>query len=375
MRAGAFLSRHLDGERACLDATSSAMRQAGKEGPPDLLWLVSVAHDADTTARGLAAAARLSGAREAVAVTAAGVHASQGGEVEREPAVGALVLYGAPELTAWNGRERRPAWDGVPLAVLMDPDGSPLQRLRLLHGVWDAARVAGGAATGVGVEAAVLHHGTGPVDLLALQPGAPVCEVGVAQGCTAVGDTMVVTRAEGNLVMELDGRPALARVLDQLQPDERRDVARSLGRCMVALHADGEDAEAFRNSAFTVRRLVGVAPDVGAVAVGESPRAGEGFTLVRRDAGQADRFLSQAVRGLKQRLEGSSPVAALYFTCAGRGTAMFGREGAELATIQRVFPGVPLLGMASAFELGPVGPGAPAVHLFTGVLMVLAQGN
>ena len=53
----------------------------------------------------------------------------------------------------------------------------------------------------------------------------------VSQGCRPIGPTMVVTRAEENLLLELAGQPALARLEDivsELDEDDRELVAAGL---------------------------------------------------------------------------------------------------------------------------------------------------
>jgi len=206
-------------------------------------------------------------------------------------------------------------------------------------------------------------------------PGAPVVEVTVAQGNAALGEVMVVTRADGNLVMELDGKPALNRVLDMLSAKERQEPARALGRCLVGLQPGGPNADAFKHGLYAVRPLVGMAPDVGAVAIGENPRAGDAFTLLRRDGPAAEKAMLHALMQVKQRLQGAVPVGALYFSCTGRGSAMFGKAGTEVGLLQRILGKVPVLGMASSFEVGPMPTQPPSIHMFSGVLMVLAEGN
>ena len=50
----------------------------------------------------------------------------------------------------------------------------------------------------------------------------------VSQGCAPLGPDSIITRAEGNVVYELAGRPALERLRETiagLTPDERRLAA------------------------------------------------------------------------------------------------------------------------------------------------------
>jgi small ligand-binding sensory domain FIST len=61
--------------------------------------------------------------------------------------------------------------------------------------------------------------------------GALRADVVVSQGCRPVGPPLEVTRAEGNIVLELDGQPALERaeqVLRALSDRERRYLEHGL---------------------------------------------------------------------------------------------------------------------------------------------------
>ncbi|MEW5853724.1 MAG: FIST C-terminal domain-containing protein [Myxococcota bacterium] len=374
MKAAVGVSRHLDLERACLDATEQALLSLGKETAPDLLWCVTVDHPVAGMEHAVAAMQKRSGAREVLANTAAGLYvAPRAQEVEGEPTVGVMLIHGDPELDIWSGRTRRPPWRGRPTAVLVDPDAGAAGTLTAVQELVDPERLAGGAAMGVETDALVLHHGVGAVDHAAVGMGAGVCEVVLAQGCAPLGDALTVTAVDGNLVLELDGEPALGRILEQLGPRERADAARSLARCSVGL-AEVGDAQGIVEGRYCVRRLVGVAPDIGAIAIAEVARVGQPLALVRSDGPLAERALSNAVTRLKNRLAGAVPRAALYFSCAGRGRRMYGRPNVDVEVLQRALPRVPILGMASGFELGP-GRSGPSMHMFSGVLMVLAEGS
>jgi len=376
MKAGCALSRHLDPARALVLATQDAMLHAGREGPPDLLWCVTVGHPPRELDVALAAAQARSKAREAVLVTAAAVLSSTPAEeVDGEPAVGVLVLYGDDALTAWSGKTPRPAWQQQPLVLLTDPETSISVPVRALQDTWDPLRVAGGGAASRDGEAGLFHHGFGNVGHVAISMHSAASEVAVAQGCALLGQVMEVTRADANLLLKLDGQRALDVVLDQLGPRERAQPARALSRTMVAITPPGASRDDLAHGRFAVRPLVGVAPDVGGLAVGENIQEGSRICLCRRDPEHAERALRGALTELRLRLAGVAPVAALYFTCAGRGRGLYGRSNVESELIARALGRVPVLGMAGSYEFGPLGPAGPHVHTYSGVLMVLAEGN
>ena len=376
MRAGIGLSRHPDPERACVDAAEHAMLQAGRQGPPDLLWVVTVSHTLVETQVGLELAARRTQARHSVACTAAAVHVSPAPvEADGMCVAGALVLYGSDRLSVVDNHGRRPGVKGNPVITLMDPQGQLGTLMGAVEPLWDPARVAGFTAACTDGDAGVLHEGNPGVEAVHILPGMPAVEVAVASGVSPVGRPMVVTRVDGSLVLELDDRPALERVMEQLPLRARGEPVRALSRCMVALAPSGTRQADLDRGAMTARPLVGVARNTGAVAVGESPVQGTWLQLVRKDPAHAERALQRALLDLKYRVRGASPVCALYFTCKERGRGLFGRPHVEIQRIHRALGRVPVLGMAGGLQLGPHLHGAVGLHMLSGVLMVLGEGN
>jgi hypothetical protein len=356
-----------------VDAAEHAMLHANATGDPDLLLCVAVGHSAQETRVGLELAQRTTRAREAVATTAASVHVSPAPvEADHGYAVGALALYGNPALRVVHGRADAAAEKGDAVALFMDPAVS----LPHAKGAWwDPARTAGIRAANAEGAAGVVHHGYGTVDLVALHPHMPACEVVLASGVSALGQPMRVTRVAGSMVMELDGQPALARVLEQLPQRARLDPARALARCLVGISAQQAPVAPEDPAALMARPLVGLEEQSGGLAVGDNPPQGAWLQLVKRDAAHAERALQRALVDVKFRLRGSAPVCALYFTCRERGRALFGRPHVEIQRIHRALGAVPVLGMAGGLQVGPQGTGQVGFHMLSGVLMVLAQGN
>jgi small ligand-binding sensory domain FIST len=169
----------------------------------------------------------------------------------------------------------------------------------------------------------------------------------VSQGCRPVGDPFVITSAEGNIVYELAGKPALERL---------QDVARGLDEGERQLLSQGvhlgrvidESKTTFGPGDFLVRNVLGGDPSNGAIAVGGLVEVGSTAQFQVRDAASAD-------ADLRQLLGGRHADAALVFTCNGRGTRLFGRPDHDAEVVTEGFPGAAVAGMFCAGELGPVG--------------------
>jgi small ligand-binding sensory domain FIST len=169
----------------------------------------------------------------------------------------------------------------------------------------------------------------------------------VSQGCRPVGDPFVITKAEGNIVYELGGKPALERLQDvarALDEEDRQLLARGvhLGRVI------DESQATFGPGDFLVRNVLGGDPSNGAIAVGDLADVGSTAQFQVRDAASADDELHRI-------LDGRVAEGALVFTCNGRGTRLFGRPDHDAEIVAEHVPPRAVAGMFCAGELGPVG--------------------
>jgi small ligand-binding sensory domain FIST len=192
----------------------------------------------------------------------------------------------------------------------------------------------------------------------------------VSQGATPVGPELTITAAEGNVITELAGRPALAKLretIDGLSAADRRLVS---GGLLVGIVIDVNKPDYVQGD-FLVRGLAGADPESGTIAVGTEVRPGQVMRLHARDADSADRDLVEALDIRMQALGGRTPAGALVFACNGRGSGMFGSTDHDAETVGRVLAGAPHAGFFAAGEIGPVG-GEYFLHAFTATVAVFA---
>jgi small ligand-binding sensory domain FIST len=190
----------------------------------------------------------------------------------------------------------------------------------------------------------------------------------VSQGAAPLGRELTITAAEGNIIHELAGRPALAtveRIIGELSPRERGLVA---GGLLIGIVIDSGKPE-FEQGDFLVRGVLGADPDTGSIAVGASVRTGQVVRLHARDALSADEDLTRALRLQSAAMAGGTPAGALLFSCNGRGRAMFGAPDHDAEAVARELGDVPAAGFFAAGEIGPVG-GRSFLHGFTATLAV-----
>jgi small ligand-binding sensory domain FIST len=378
---GAGLSTAPDARTAGREAALEAVESLGGErADVDLAFVFLTAEHLDE-APGVADAVReVAGPRELVGCVSGGVLARDR-ELESGAAVAvwAACLPGA-SIQAFHATAVGDDVTGVPgladasfVALLVDPFTFPAEPfLDAVNARLPGVPLVGGLATGAGRpggQALIVDgdvHDEGAVGVAVA--GVPVVTL-VSQGCAPLGPESVITRAEGNVVFELAGRPALERlreIVAGLSEAERRAASEGL---LAGLVIDENKAEYGRDD-YLMRGLLGADEASGALAVGAPVRVGQTLRFHARDAGSADDDLHQA---LAAGLGGLDPAGALLFTCNGRGRAMFEAPDHDARVVAGALAGHGLAGFFCGGEIGPVG-GRAFLHGFTATLAVFIQG-
>jgi small ligand-binding sensory domain FIST len=182
--------------------------------------------------------------------------------------------------------------------------------------------------------------------------------VGHTQGCAPMGPAHRVTDAVENVVMELDGRPAVDLLKDEAGDLIARDLRRAAGLIHVALPIEGSDTHDY-----LVRNLMAIDPTHGWIAVGAQPRDGDRLLFVRRDPNAAQQDMRRMLAGLARRVGSRRIQGGVYVSCIGRGPFMFGQEGREVEMIHEALGDFPLIGFAANGEFS-----LSRLYTYTGVL-------
>jgi small ligand-binding sensory domain FIST len=191
----------------------------------------------------------------------------------------------------------------------------------------------------------------------------------VSQGATPVGPELTITAAEGNVVAELAGRPALDCIRETIEQLDVRERTLIAGGLLIGVVVDGGQAE-HQHGDFLVRGLLGADPVAGTLAVAAPVEAGQVLRLHARDAASADRDLHDQLR-LRVEALGGAPAGALAFSCHSRGREMFGIADHDAGMLADELQGAPSAGFFAAGEIGPVG-GSSFIHSFTATVALFS---
>ena len=195
--------------------------------------------------------------------------------------------------------------------------------------------------------------------------------IDITQGCQPITEPMVITKAEGNLILEIDDRPALEVFARLLKGPLAEDLRRALMFIFVGLPAS-PDQNTVGPGQYLVRNIIGLDPVKGVVGVAEEVREGQSMIFTFRDGQRAREDLNQMLTRQAQKLAGRMPAFGLYFNCCARGHSLYGMPGIDTAYIRQALGDFPLLGLFGGYELAPLGA---KNHLFayTGVLALITE--
>ncbi len=304
---------------------------------------------------------------EGTAVSIWAAHLGEGSATAFHAAVeeleeGAGALTGMPDL------------DGAAGAILLaDPATFPTDAvLRFLSDATPMIALLGELASGRTGDGAVLFMGEDVVDEGAVGVRLDGVEMlpCVSQGATPIGPELTITAADGNVIEELAGRPALMTLRETIESLPAEELELVEGGLLVGIVVDANKPEYVQGD-FLVRGLVGADPASGKVAVAADVHPGQVVRLHARDAVSADRDLREAL-GIRMRaLGGRAPAGALLFACNGRGRDMFAHPHHDADALAEALLDAPAAGFFAAGEIGPVG-GESFLHGFTATVAVFA---
>ncbi|MDP9043847.1 MAG: FIST C-terminal domain-containing protein [Pseudomonadota bacterium] len=355
---------------------------------------------------------------EWVGASGVGIAAS-GVEYFEEPALALLLSDLAPEhFQVFSGARPLAAFPAHTAQVHADPSTADLAELiRDMSARTTAGYLFGGLASG---QSGLLHIAgdalTGGLSGVAFDRHVELVSR-VTQGCQPVGPQRVVTAAERNVVITLDGAPALDCLLRDvgLEGVEPRAALPRLRQVLVGL-SDGRQGEpadgstrapdtatrsAFDNGArrgafgadVRVRHLIGLDPGRRGIAIADVAEVGMQLAFCARHVEAARRDLMRICAEVREETEpedlplttalalkdphageraavaGAGIAGAIYVSCAGRGGAHFGALSAELALVKHALGDVPLAGFFAAGEVA-----RHHLYGYTGVLTVFRSG-
>jgi hypothetical protein len=197
----------------------------------------------------------------------------------------------------------------------------------------------------------------------------PASAIGI--GYLPIGAERKVTRSQGNVIYEIDGKPAV-EVLQEYLPDSALadDWRRYAHSCVLCLRAPNY----MKDEEYVVRTILSLDATDGSAIVQTEVQEGTSIWMTSRDQEKLTADLNKMAEQIKKELGGNQPKLVLHFDCVSRGKLMF-RDQEKLQLLrqfrQAVGPEAPWAGFYTFGEIGPVGK-HNCYHNYTAVVLALS---
>ncbi len=205
---------------------------------------------------------------------------------------------------------------------------------------------------------------TGSVVALAIS-GPIKAGIGVRHGWIPIGTPRKVTRAEGSIIHELDGKPAINIYKDYFGKEAVDIEKEKLARLAIMYPLGIKNPS---NNEMLIRDPLTVDPSGSITCVAEVPE-GVDIQIMIGSFDEAINAAGEAAVGAMTQIRGSIPRAVILFSCIARRKLFGERSSEEIKKIQSVIsPDVPMIGFYTYGEQC-----RSEFHNETVVILILAE--
>ncbi len=196
-------------------------------------------------------------------------------------------------------------------------------------------------------------------------------DIAVSVAAQMLGKSHRVTAAQGNFLLELDGRPALEVFKQEIGP-MADDLRRATTLVNICVGADPKAARLERGH-FFLRNIVGLSTQHRFLAVAHPLAAGDLVGFALREPSYAREDLSAALEEAGGKRNGRRPAFGLYFDCVARGINLYRVPDHDVSYIHQALGAFALAGFFTGFEIGPLAA-TPYALQYAGVLALVFEG-
>ncbi|MBW4648765.1 MAG: FIST C-terminal domain-containing protein [Kastovskya adunca ATA6-11-RM4] len=198
-------------------------------------------------------------------------------------------------------------------------------------------------------------------------------DTAIMHGCRPASSYYTITKTDGPVVLEIEGRPALDVIADLLGPESGK-TWRDYSFFVTLGVNKGEKWGYFNEDEYANRLCMRVDKDrKGLVMFEPDLKPGSEIQLMYRS--MDFKYIARKAEALLERIEaqGRRPIFAFYIDCAGRAAAYSGLDEEEATEVQKAIASrMPLLGIYAGVEIGKVRQDVQALD-WTGVLCVFSE--
>jgi hypothetical protein len=206
----------------------------------------------------------------------------------------------------------------------------------------------------------------------ALLSGGAQASWAISHGLVPIGGERIVTRSQGNVIYEIDGKSAI-EVLREYLPEGALVEDRDWMRYAIALTLIFTAPSYMKDEEYAVLGVPAVRMADGSIIIQTEVPEGTSVWFSSRDKEKITTGFDRMSHQIKEQLGGERPNLVFQFECLTRGKLLF-REQEKLQVLKRlrqsVGPEVPWAGFYTIGEIGPVEE-RNLRHLYTSVVLAL----
>jgi hypothetical protein len=178
----------------------------------------------------------------------------------------------------------------------------------------------------------------------------------ISHSVIPIGGERVVTRSKGNVIYEIDGKPA-AEVLKEYLPEDALAANRDWVRYGISLALSFKAPSYMKDEEYVVRGVPQLSLTDGSITVQTEVEEGTSIWFSSRDKEKITTGFDRMATQIEEQLAGEKPELVFQFECVTRGKLMF-REQEKLQLLrqfrQSLDAEVPWVGFYTIGEIGPV---------------------
>jgi len=198
--------------------------------------------------------------------------------------------------------------------------------------------------------------------------GAAPWGVGIGHGLEATTGKMAVTKAKGNVVYELDGRPAFEVYKEHAKKRGVNLAAASAGEYLIA----NELGVMLGDRVARARAPLSVGTD-GSLTCAADVRQGSQVAILDGVPSNMVEAARAAAEEAKANLQGAKPAGVLLFDCVCRGIILKDKFQQEIDAVRSVMGDVPVAGFLTYGEIANYGGSVEAWHNTTAVCVAIPR--
>jgi hypothetical protein len=378
-KAGVGMSRHHNPNIAGREAAEQALEKAGVDRPDLVFMFASIGYDQHSL---LGAVREVTGGAPLTGCSAAGT--INGDDADESSFSIVVTVISSDELEWTNGiatglednpravgkqvaEELLPYLSADTLGLFVFPDGLTENFDHFIAGLEEnlpgerfLPLWGGGAGNNINAEAPTYQYCDDQVVSdgvsYALLSGEARPAWAISHSVIPIGGERKVTRSQGNVIYEIDGKPAI-EVLKEYLPEGALADERNWLRYAISLALTFKAPGYMKDEEYVVRGVPQLSLTDGSIIVQTEVKEGTSIWFSSRDKEKITTGFDRMAQQIEEQLGGEQPELVFQFECVTRGQLMF-REQEKLRLLKRfrqsVGPEVPWVGFYTVGEIGPV---------------------